>query len=267
MFLDETLHIFISYVALAAALFIPPFMGWWERLLGFLNRRELDGQMICRIFLILFPLFILSSVVITHIFQFMKGLGVDFWLFASASFVVIPFTAAYFGIAAFSKGGKGIGIGDLGVLLFFLGGFGAAGANIHDVLWCGRATELYTVFKPGGDDLKPWVDLFNPPSYDYRIFGFYMFIQVIIALTAAHIVYFRWMRMKKIKAASSPLIWSWSAMAFLASAITLIDWPHVVSPPSFHTSVIAVLIVFASIFFYRAGSTLNIVLAGSGESS
>gem|GEM_PF-4861527 len=46
-------------------------------------------------------------------------------------------------------------------------------------------------------------------------------------------------------------------MAFLAFAITLIDWPRVISPPFLHTTCIGLAILFAAIFFFRAGHRLS----------
>jgi len=208
MFLTDTLQIFLSYLIIGLILCIPPYLGRWERLVKFFNRKDIDGLKLARIFVIIFPVFICLSVIITHLFQFYKELEVSSWLlFAPASVVIIPFLSAYFGIAAFSQAQGRIGLGDLGALLFSFGGFAAAGANIHDVLWCGRRTELYTIFWAGRDDLRPWVELFHAPSYDYRIFGFYMFVQVVIALAVAHIVFSRWLKVKRITPDFAPIGW------------------------------------------------------------
>jgi hypothetical protein len=258
MFLEDTLHIFLSYLIIAVILWVPPYMSWWNRLVGFLNRREIEGRRLYLVLLIILPPLILISIIITHLFQFVKDLDVSFWLFfVPAAFIIIPFMSAYLGMASFARSHGKTGLGDLGALLFYFGGFGAAGANIHDVLWCGRRTELYTVFWAGGDDLRPWVELFHAPSYDYRIFGFYMFIQVVIALVVAHIVYFRWLKVKGIRPDNAPLKWNWAGMALLAFAITLIDWPHVITPPILHTACISIAILIATILFYKAGLRLS----------
>lgn len=256
-FLEGTLHIFLIYLVLFLIFCVPPYFTWWERLVAGLNRVELKGAHLAAVFYPVAAALLIFSIVITHLFQYHKETGVNFhYHFAPASFIVIPLVTAFFGVTAWERARKRVGAGDLGVLLFCYGGFGVAGTNIHDVLWCGRATDLYTRLAIAGNDLSPWVELVRAPTHDYRMFGFYMLIQTLLGLAIAHVTYFRFLKIKQLDRRLGPLLWAWLGGLALAFAITLIDWPHLITPPLLHTSTIGAGLIAACALFHQSGRSL-----------
>ena len=232
MFLEGTLHILLVYLGIGLVLCVPPRMKRWKKLVGFLNRAKINGRRLSRVCLLLFPPLMTVSVIICHLYCFHRELNISFWyLFMPAGFIAIQFMSSFFGVASFASHRKRVKFGNLVVLTLFFVGFGLAATNIHDALWCGRRTNFYTQFSAGGEDIAPWVNFFHAPSYDYRIFGFYMLIQAIVLLAMAHANFFGFMRINKVKRKLTPLKLNWVAIVFLSFTTALIDWPDVISPP------------------------------------
>lgn len=262
MFLEGTFHIFLFYLIIGLILTIPPFMDWWKRLVFSLNNVKISGRTLYKLLIPVFSIVLIISILLIHFFQSRPELNLSFYLvFSPSAFLLIPLFSGFFGVLFFVKNKKEIGLGNLGVLLFSFGGFGLASSNIHDVVWCAKATNLYTQFTAGGHDLSLWLNTLNAPNYDYRIFGTYMLIQTIVLLAMAHANLLAFFKIKETKINFKSFKLNWLAIIPLSLAIILIDWPKVISPPSLHTFSISIAVIVSIFIFRRSGLILNEIIS------
>jgi hypothetical protein len=120
-----------------------------------------------------------------------------FQIFAFFSFIAMPiglgFLIAYSHILKVGEYQVGNGI-----LLLFIGVMMAmAGVHIHDVIWCGVATDWYQTEQIGGYDLALFYTTFrilDATRWDYRTFGLYMCVRVIIEITTGILVYVKFVK-------------------------------------------------------------------------
>ncbi|MEW6200834.1 MAG: hypothetical protein AB1546_02585 [bacterium] len=265
MFLSGTLNVFLVYLVVGMLLCIPPYTKWWKNLIIRLDSYQLNGRRLFAKIILIFPILQIISVFTVYIFTLRSDLYAPFLptqtfffaLFCPASFVIIPLTTAFYGAAGALKK-DGIKLGNFLLLLYFFGCFGAAASNIHDIIWCARATNLYRQFSAGGYDLAPWVEVLNAGTYDYRVFGFYMFIQFMIEFTLGLIIFKKYCDFNGVKEKFKPILLICFAMSFLAAAITVIDMPDVIAPPVAHIGVIMMAVIISSLIFYRSGVILNV---------
>lgn len=231
-----------------------------------MNETKISGHVLSSILIPVSLGIIVLSILITHIFHFYPRLNLSFYLhFSLAAFLFIPLISGLFGIISYARNRKEVGLGNLAILTFSFGGFGLACGNIHDVIWCAKATNLYTQFNAGGHDLLLWVKTLNVPSYDYRIFGTYMLVQVIVLLAMGHVTLYKFMELNKTEKNFTPLKLNWLAMVFLTLAIVLIDWPWLISPPILLTLIISVAIMVSIFIFYYSGTNLSKICTKSAE--
>jgi hypothetical protein len=125
-----------------------------------------------------------------------------FQIFAFFSFIAMPiglgFLIAYSNIL--KKGEYQVGNG---ILLLLSGAMMAmAGVHIHDVIWCGVATDWYQIIQIGGYDLALFYNTFgiiDPSRWDYRTFGLYMSIRVIIEFTTGVLAFIKYVKISRPK--------------------------------------------------------------------
>jgi len=123
-----------------------------------------------------------------------------FALFAIFAFYILPLALGFLGIYAYIIGRGEYYFGSAVLLVISTFAFASVGSNLHDVLWCGVATKGYTTTNLAGDDLYLWFVAFgitDRTKTDYRIFGFYMFLQVIIEITVGTIAFYQYYKLNK----------------------------------------------------------------------
>jgi len=159
-------------------------------------------------------------------------------------------------IIPLSRQGR-IGAGTLLAFLFAAAAFGCAAANIHDVIWCGRVTNFYMNRHPAGSDLDLWVNLLRTGTTDYRIFGFYMFLQVVVALATAHVILRRLSSMGLLAVRRGFFLLLYSGVAGMAFAITMLDWPRTFENHLYNALTVSAGFLAAIFFFYVVGSRVS----------
>lgn len=253
MFLEGTLHIFILYIFLGFLLGISVLEGWWESLINF--KSKVESEIIPNwVFLALLGL-IMLTIVISHLHKFWEV--VPFYQFAFMTFLVLPLASASFGVFSFVKNQEKAVLGETFNLMFLFGGLGLAASNLHDIIWCGKTTNLFTIEDLGKNDLDLWVNLLNIPSYDYRILGFYMIIQAVLLLLLSYFTFssFKDLKGNTYEAAEA---WKWGLVGtgLLSLGIVIMDWRWFLSPPWVHTATLSIFILASTFFFYRSGEKL-----------
>ncbi len=189
MFLEGTLYIFLIYLAILLGVIILPlrFKNQWNSMVSYFNKVDLTPSQTHKLslFLLLLGLgFIGGSIVVIslfnmHIFGVLSGPS-GFYLFATFAFTLLPLGIGLICGVGFLHTVKSIPLGIF--FLFFLCFlfFGFAATNLHDVLWCGTRTGWFAFPVDAGYDLDLWINFFQSPSRDYRVFGFYMGFHVVI---------------------------------------------------------------------------------------
>ena len=189
MFLEGTFHIFLIYLLILLAVIIFPliFKTQWKNLLNYFDKIELSQtwSKTLRLLLLCSSLGLIGGSILIisffneHLFHILPNGEISFYLYASFAFSLLPIGFGLICVYGLIRNSI-IKLGQffLGLCCFLCMGF--AGANLHDFLWCGLATKWYSVPSEAGYDLDLWINLFRSPTRDYRVFGFYMGIQVII---------------------------------------------------------------------------------------
>ncbi|MFP4005787.1 MAG: hypothetical protein ACLFUR_03590 [Candidatus Hadarchaeia archaeon] len=149
-------------------------------------------------------------------------------------------------------------LGDLSIFVVFFGCLGLAASRVHDVVFCARATDFYTRFNPGYE-LAPWVQRMNAPTYDYRVFGTYMLIEMIVLVLVSHSIYFS--VKKRGREGKSGLMWAWLGTAFLAIGITILDFPWLFRPTWLHTFIQTAFMLLSVPAFYLSGKGIYSVIS------
>jgi hypothetical protein len=190
-----------------------------------------------------------------HAFQYNReNVRISFEVFACFSFFLMPVGLPFIAevIPHFRAGA--VRLGTLLAFLFAAGGFGSAATNIHDVIWCWKATNGYTVERLAGADLDFWVNTLRAGTRDYRIFGMYMLIQVIIALATAHVILARLPRLGKLRYSRAFIPVCCMGVACMAFGITILDWPNTFANQFYNTLMVSAGLIAAILFFYAAGA-------------
>lgn len=104
------------------------------------------------------------------------------------SFILLPFSLALVGSAAYIRYSSNVKRGNFLLVLLGLFALGLSGSFLHDIFWCGTRTYFFTQQVDAGYDLDWWRNLLGVESKDYRVFGFYMVIMTIILLCFALIM-------------------------------------------------------------------------------
>ena len=189
MFLEGTFHIFLVYLLIFIAVISFPliFKTQWKELLNYFNKIELSQRRskLLNLFLLCSSLGLIGGSILVislfneNLFHILPDGETSFNLYASFAFLLLPIgfgLICAYGLLRNSI----IKLGHFFLCLCCFLCMGFAGANFHDFLWCGLATKWYSVPLEAGYDLDLWINLFQSPTRDYRVFGFYMEIQVII---------------------------------------------------------------------------------------
>jgi len=117
-----------------------------------------------------------------------------FVIFAILSFWIVPFALGLLALYSFIISREEYHLGREFILGISFMCFGAVGSNIHDVLWCGVHTEGYQNKKIAGSDIALFYLVFglnDPGIVDYRSFGLFMLVQVIIELIIGSIAFYK----------------------------------------------------------------------------
>jgi len=196
-------QVLIIYLIIGLILWLPPiFLPQWKKLVIYLNRREIINKKRIEIFLtiICIPIIITAIVLISlfnqNMFRFVFGGNEEleaqfFGIFAGFTFILMPISMAIIAIIAYIHNTESPKLGYIFILLFAFGAIAMAGSFYHDFLWCGTATEWYTVENLGGYDFDMWTWLLHIESRDYRLLGISQGILAIILVIYSFILLWR----------------------------------------------------------------------------
>ncbi len=109
-----------------------------------------------------------------------------FAIFAIFAFWILPIALGLLGVYSFILKRGTYRLGDALLLTICFASFGMIGSNFHDVLWCGTVTNWYQTEKIAGADIALYFNtfgIFDGGRYDYRTFGLFMVIQIVLELT------------------------------------------------------------------------------------
>lgn len=182
-----------------------------------------------------------------------------FVLFAILSFYILPVALGFLGIYAYIIGRGEYYFGSAILLAISMVSFGCLGSNLHDVIWCGVATDGYLTKVRVGDDLALYFALFgitDKNDTDYRTFGFYMLIQVIIEITVGTIAFYQFYKLnrKKSKNESKKLyilayISLFSVGTLLGIVEFIFDYPWIFTDLQYVLDIYVGIPVVAFLFF------------------
>ncbi len=265
MFLEGTLYIFLIYLVILVAVIIFPvvFKNKFDALVNYFNRKEFQSRNLSYLLLILgIGLIISSSFVISlfnrHLFDILEGWW-GFHFFATFAFTLLPIGIGLVCAYGFIRNTNSVPQGTFFLFLLCFFCFGFAATNLHDVLWCGTRTGWFAFDVSAGYDLDLWINLFQSPSDDYRIFGFYMGVQVVIFCVYALVNLWRYLGRLPVSARRLQI-----KIGFITSiiigcygvSIYIFDYPKIFGPiPTFITVWIMIpLLAFPS---YLTGKYFN----------
>lgn len=258
MYISKTPHVLVIYLLIWIFLAGFPLTRWWAWLVGWLDGLGHIGRWYAVSVVIFVPVLAHLTVLIMNAFQYNnENSRVSFDVFAGFSFFLMPIGLPFFAevIPHFRAGA--VRPGTLLAYLFAASGFGSAATNIHDIIWCWKATNGYTVESLAGTDLDFWANALNTGTKDYRIFGFYMVIQVLIALAASHVILARLPRLGKIGYSRAFIPLCWLGMAAMAFGITILDWPDTFENHFYNLLSVSIGIIVSMLLFYSAGAFAN----------
>ncbi|HMF33040.1 MAG TPA: hypothetical protein VKK79_16570 [Candidatus Lokiarchaeia archaeon] len=153
---------------------------------------------------------LIAVIVTTVVLAALKEFRGDYWFFMAFSFFSFFLGAIALGwLAPYVHFVK---VGDYHVgngILLLLGSalFGMCGVNLHDVLWCGTATDWFQNKVIGGYDLQGYFTFFqiaDPTRWDYRVMGFYMIFQATIEVNAALLLFHKYFKIAETQAVATP---------------------------------------------------------------
>jgi hypothetical protein len=193
---EGTYHILAIYLGiLIGSVILFLFVRRFDTLIGKLNQIRItkDKQMFKWNYAFLTGIFlvILVSILLIGPIEFRMN-PTGFQIFAFFAFIAMPIAMGFSAVYIYILKGGEYRIGDGILLLLSLTMFAMCGVHIHDVIWCGVATQGYTIEQIGGYDLAQFFTLFqitDPAQWDYRTFGLYMSIRALIELTVATLAY------------------------------------------------------------------------------
>lgn len=182
-----------------------------------------------------------------------------FVLFAILSFYILPVALGFLGIYAYIIGRGEYYFGSAILLAISMVCFGCLGSNLHDVIWCGVATDGYLTKVRVGDDLALYFALFgitDKNDTDYRTFGFYMLIQVIIEITVGTMAFYQYYKFnrKNSKIESKKLYFLAYISLFLVGALLgivefIFDYPWIFTDLQYVLDIYVGIPVVAFLFF------------------
>ena len=240
-FLAGTLYIFLIYLIVLLAVIIFPivFKNQFNSLLNHFNKKEFQSRRLSFILLSFgIGLIISSCLVISlfnkHLFDILEGFW-GFHFFATFAFTLLPIGIGLVCGYGFMRNTISIPRGTFALFLFCFLAFGFAATNLHDLLWCGTRTGWFAFPVDAGYDLDLWINLFQSPTRDYRVFGFYMGFHVVIFCVYAFVNLWRYFgklpqstRRLRIKIAlmSSLVIGGYGFLIYV------FDYPNIFGPPT-----------------------------------
>ncbi len=198
MFLEGTYHVLLIYLLFGLILCLPPLLlPQWKSLVEYLNKKEIQSTKSYRVILMGLGLGIAVSAIIFISFYNPYLLGPQssqlfFNFFSFISFILLPFGLALKGSASYIHFSLKPKFGNFLLILLAIFAIGLAGSFLHDFIWCGTITQFYTQqYDTQSYDLDFWRSLLDVESKDYRVFGFYMIVMVIILVIFAAILLWR----------------------------------------------------------------------------
>ena len=263
-FLDGTIQIFIFYIILISIfayflLFSKKFKDLFDRL----NKIHITkANSIFRLNYLAIMILIVIVTVSIFIIGFREARADNFSMFvvfAILSFYILPIAIGLLGLYSYIIKNEEYSVGSIILLTISFVCFGAFGSNLHDVLWCGMATDFYQKENLAGDDIYLFFVIFGIPDKaktDYRIFGFYMFIQIILEITIGTIAFYQYYKLNKeyTKSVSKkPYILTYfllfSAGALLGIVEFIFDYPWAFTDVQYKIDVYIGIPVIALLFF------------------
>jgi len=204
-FLEGTIQIFIFYIILISILayfllFSKRFLGLFKKLNSVHITKEESIFKLNYLAIGILIVIIAFSVFIIGFRELRANNYPMFVVFAILAFYILPIALGFLGLYAYIIGREEYHFGSAILLVVGMVSFGCLGSNLHDVIWCGVATEGYTTTNLAGDDLYLWFVFFgimDRSITDYRIFGFYMLIQVVIEITVGTIAFYQYYKLNK----------------------------------------------------------------------
>lgn len=178
----DYVHVAFIYMIVGVILWLPPIIfPQWKRLVRGLNRKEIaHRKQIEYLFFIVSIVIIIITIIIISLFNtnlFHLDLSDEmaeyhfFTLFAGLTFTYMPIALGIYGATIYFRSNPDIEIGNFFILLVAFSAIALAGAFYHDFLWCGTATQWYTIEVQGGYDLDTFVALWNIQNRDYQLLG------------------------------------------------------------------------------------------------
>lgn len=255
MYISKTPHVLAIYLAVGIFLIGFPLTRWWARLVGWLDGLGRIERWYPVSVVIITAILAHLTVLVMNAFQYDKeNSRISFETFCTFSFFLMPIGLPFLAEVIPHLRAGAVRPGTLLAYLFAVGGFGSAATNIHDVIWCWKATNGYTVERFAGIDLDFWTNTLHTGTKDYRIFGFYMVVQIIIALAASHVILARLPRLGKIGYSHAFIPFCWLGMAAMAFGITILDWPDTFENHFYNLLSVSIGIIVSMLLFYSAGA-------------
>ncbi|NVM31785.1 MAG: hypothetical protein HWN65_23300 [Candidatus Helarchaeota archaeon] len=235
MFLEGTFHVLWIYIIFGLVLCLPPLLlPQWKSLVEHFNKKEISSPksfvliMMGSGLIISVIAIILISLYNPYLFGPQSG-ELFFYFFSFTSFIILPFGLALIGSASYIHFSSKPKLGNFLLVLLALFAIGLGGSFLHDVIWCGTITNFYTQeWVTQSHDLDFWCNLLRVESKDYRVFGFYMLVMVIILLIFAAILLWRHRsfveKKHSIDGRKKTLIFSTLVIIVLALSLYVIDY-------------------------------------------
>lgn len=179
---EDYIHVVFVYVIIGLILCIPVLLPQWKKLVAWLNKRETKHKKLLEIFFCGLSIFIIVTAlvlisyfnrnIITRLeFDTIEAEAEYFTYFAGFTFLLMPFAMALIGAVAFIHNQSELKFGDFFIILIAFTALALAGGFYHDVLWCGNATEWYTIVHEGGYDFDVWTVVVGVTNRDYQLLG------------------------------------------------------------------------------------------------
>ncbi len=186
-----TAHIFVFYaIAICVVVYLLGFSkktdSVFERLNSIAVSKENPKFKQVYLAVAILSILILFSIAIIS-FKELRATSFDFFtVFAILAFWVLPIALGLLGVYSLILKEKKYQLGDAILLSICFASFGMVGSNFHDVLWCGTVTNWYQTEKIAGADIALYFNafgIFDESRYDYRTFGLFMAVQIVLELT------------------------------------------------------------------------------------
>lgn len=219
---------------------------------------------------------VLISIVIASLFiigvkQF-RGVNFSFFfVFSMFAFLILPIALGLLGVYAYILKNGEYRLGSVLLLAISFASLGMVGSNLHDVLWCGVATNWYQTKRLAGYDLEMWFNIFgiyDKNQYDYRTFGLFMVYQVAIELVVATLVLYKFYKTtneyKKIEK-KKPIVLTWICLiaisVFFGTVEFIFDYPWAFTELQYAIDVYIGIPIVAVLFYligFKLGRNLKV---------